>query len=370
MERLISKKVNSIRFVTLHRPDRSPSQRFRFEQYISFLEDNGFQCEFSFLLNESDDKKFYRPKKYIWKFWFLLKSLFKRFKEVKSNKQPDIVFVQRECFMLGTTYFERQFSKKSKLVFDFDDSIWLQNVSNANKKLVFLKNAGKTAELIKISDLIFAGNQYLSNYASQFNTNIKIVPTTIDTHEYKRLEVHNSKDRICIGWSGSITTIQHFEIAIPFLKIIKDNFGDKVYFKVIGDENYTNSELNIQGVKWNKETELIDLSEIDIGIMPLPDDEWAKGKCGLKGLQYMALEIATIMSPVGVNTEIIENGVNGFLANSIEEWINVITQLIESKNLRKTIGENGRKTVIDHYSVESTKNLYLEAIKDLIKENG
>lgn len=363
------KAVISIRFLTLHRPDRSPSQRFRFEQYISFLEENGFTCETSFLLNADDDKKFYKAKNYFWKFWILLKSISKRYKEVKSKNQPDIVFIQRECFMLGTTYFERQFSKKCKVVFDFDDSIWLQNVSNANKKLAFLKNAAKTSELIKLSDLIFAGNEYLANYAKKFNNNIQIVPTTIDTEEYKKISNNNNNnntEQICIGWSGSVTTIQHFEIAIPFLKIIKEKFGDKVYFKVIGDEYYVNRELAIQGVKWCKETELIELSEFDIGIMPLLDDEWAKGKCGLKGLQYMALEIATIMSPVGVNTEIIQQGENGYLASTLEEWVIAISLLIESREHRNMVGSNGRKTVIDNYSVESTKMFYLEAFQTLL----
>lgn len=351
--------MKSIRFVTLHRPDRSPSQRFRFEQYIPFLEENGFKCEFSYLLNPKDDKRFYKPRNYFWKGWILVKSTVKRLKEIYQKKPADIVFIQRECFMLGTTFFEQQFAKKSKVIFDFDDSIWLQNVSNANKKLAFLKNAAKTSELIKISDLIIAGNEYLADYAKNYSTNVQIIPTTIDTEEYKKRVITKNENRICIGWSGSVTTIQHFELAIPYLKFINEKYGDKVYFKVIGDENYRNSELTIQGVKWQKETELIDLSEIDIGIMPLPDDEWAKGKCGLKGLQYMALEIATIMSPVGVNTSIIQNGENGFLASTFEEWTTSLSTLIESETLRKSIGVNGRKTVIDNYSVLANREKYL-----------
>lgn len=353
-------------FLTLHRPNRSPSQRFRFEQYIDFLEDNGFQCDWSYLIDAEDDKVFYKPGKHFAKLGILIKSIRKRRKEIKSSEQYDIVFVQRECFMLGSTYFERNFAKKSKMIFDFDDSIWMQNVSNANRRLSFLKNPEKTAELIKISDLIFAGNEYLKSYAKQYNDSITIIPTTIDLKEYKRVPIENKDERVCIGWSGSITTIQHFEFAIPALKIIKEKYGDKVKFQVIGDGDYKQEELGIQGIPWQKDSELKDLSAIDIGLMPLPDDEWAKGKCGLKGLQYMAIEIATIMSPVGVNTEIIKQGENGYLASTVEEWVNTISELIDSKELRDRIGKNGRKTVELEYSVEANKQKYLDAFRSLV----
>ena len=150
------------------------------------------------------------------------------------------------------------------------------------------------------------------------------------------------------------------------MKKVKALLGDTVYFKVIGDGNYKNEDLEIQGIPWRKATELEDLSEIDIGIMPLPNDEWTKGKCGLKGLQYMALEIATIMSPVGVNNQIIEDGENGFLAENIEEWVEKINQLVQDPTLRNKLGKNGRKTVVDHFSVEANKTLYLRYFNELI----
>lgn len=354
-------------FVTLHRPNRSPSQRFRFEQYLDFLKENGFDWEWSYLIDEKDDKIFYKPGNHLAKFRIMLKSRRKRSKEVRSSKKYDIVFVQRECYMMGSTRFERGFAKNSKLIFDFDDSIWLQNVSEANKRLAFLKNPEKTSELVEIADIVFAGNEYLRQYALKFNKNVVIVPTTIDTEEYQRVNIPDRKDAVCIGWSGSITTIQHFEFAIPALEIIHKKYGDRVRFQVIGDGNYSYEPLGIQGIPWKKDTELKDLSEIDIGLMPLPDDEWAKGKCGLKGLQYMALEIATIMSPVGVNTEIIQHGKNGYLASTTEEWVEVISKLIESEELRKKIGSAGRQTVVEKYSVEANKNLYLESFKSLVE---
>lgn len=351
--------MKKILFLTLHRPNRSPSQRFRFEQYVPYLQENGINCAFSYLLNETDDKIFYSKGNYLKKFLIVLKSFFKRYREFKKINQYDIVFVQRECFMLGTSYFEKKIVKKGvHLIFDFDDAIWLQNVSEANKTFVWLKNPKKTARIITYANTVIAGNQYLANYALDFNKNVFIIPTTIDTFYHQKKET-SKNNKVIIGWSGSVTTLKHFEYALPFLRKIKNKFKNQVEFKVIGDANYKNNELEIQGIAWNKQTEIQDLSYFDIGIMPLPNDEWAKGKCGLKGLQYMALEIPTIMSPVGVNAEIIQDGENGFLATTEQEWLAKLESLILSKELRKKLGKAGRKTVIDNYSVEANKNKYL-----------
>ncbi len=358
--------MKKILFIAAHRHDRSPSQRYRFEQYFSYFRANGWQCDLSYLISAEDDKFFYKPGNFFRKIGVLIRSIQTRLRDIKNADHYDIVFIQREAFMLGSVYFEKQLCKsKAKVVFDFDDAIWHMDVSEGNKKFKFLKNPAKTGNIIALCDIIFAGNQYLADYAKQTNPNVVIIPTTIDTENHKRQKPYVAGERICIGWSGSITTIKHFEYAIPFLKRIKEKYGDKVFFKVMGEPNYINEELNIKGILWTSDTEVEVLSSFDIGIMPLPDDEWAKGKCGLKGLSYMALEIPTILSPVGVNTEIIQDGVNGFLATSDDEWVEKLSLLIESEELRRKLGKEARKTIVDRYSVESQKDVYIKYFKQL-----
>ena len=356
-----------ILFVAAHRPNRSPSQRYRFEQYFDFLNKNGYEYELSYIIDEHDDDVFYSKGHLFKKLLIVVKSIIKRLKDVKRANNFDIVFVQREAFMTGITFFEKQFSKsKARLVFDFDDSIWLMDTSKANKKWEWMKSEQKTSRIISHSHLVFAGNQYLGDYAKRFNRNVKVVPTTIDTEFHKRDQFYVNNPKICIGWSGSVTTIKHFENAIPVLKKIKTKYGDTVCFKIMGDATYENEELEIKGIAWSSETEAAVISTFDIGIMPLPNDQWVKGKCGLKGLSYMSLEVPTIMSNIGVNPEIIEDGVNGFLADSEEEWINKISLLIESFELRKKLGENARKTVLERYSTESQKHNYLNYFNELL----
>lgn len=355
-----------ILFVAAHRPERSPSQRFRFEQYLDYLKQNGFDYHFSWLISAKDDARFYSPGKLRTKLMILIRSWLKRRSDEWHANDYDIIFVQREAFMTGSTRFERAFARsKAKLVFDFDDAIWNLDTSEANKKFEWLKNPGKTAEIISMSDLVIAGNEYLADYARRHNKNVVIVPTTIDMNDYKLTATATAAATITIGWSGSLTTIKHFEFAVPFLREIKKKYGDRIHIKVIGDGTYVNDELGVRGIAWKKEDEVKELSSFDIGIMPLPDDEWAKGKCGLKGLQYMALGIPTIMSPVGVNTEIIADGHNGMLATSTEEWVAKLELLIESAEMRKRIGEAAVERVKTSYSVEAWKDRYVELLSKL-----
>lgn len=357
--------MKRVLFVASHRKDRAPNQRFRFEQYFSYLEKHGFQCELSPLITAAEDKIFYSPGNYAPKTLIAIRAFLRRLRDTARRNQYDIIFIPREAFMTGSILFERWFKKSTaKIIFDFDDSIWIDVISENNKALAWLKDASKTSRIIEMADLVFAGNSFLATYARQFNSNVEIVPTTIDTDLYVP-HYQPDKKPVVIGWSGSISTIEHFTHAIPALAEIKKRYGKQVAFKVVGNQNYRNEELEIHGLPWQHTTELDDLRSMDIGIMPLPDNEWAKGKCGLKGLQYMALGIPTIMSPVGVNTTIIQDGVNGFLADSTEAWVNKLAMLIEDSALRVKLGQAGRKTVEERYSVKSEREHYLQLFQSL-----
>jgi glycosyltransferase involved in cell wall biosynthesis len=320
------------------------------------------------LISENDDNYFYKKGHILKKVLICVKAIFIRLNDVLRASKYDVIFIQREAFFTGTTFFERKFANsKAKLIFDFDDSIWLPNVSNANKKLEWLKNGDKTKKIISVSDLVIAGNQFLANYALEFNKNTIVIPTTIDLTYHKPKEVVAS-DRITIGWTGTSTTLMYLEGIISVLEKLKVKFGDKIDFKIIVDVDKKYESLEAKTTRWNRETEIDELNKIDIGIMPLPDNQWTQGKCGFKGLQYMSLAIPTIMSPVGVNNEIIEDGVNGFLAKTNEDWFVSLSKLIESEELRKEFGRKAKKTIEERYSVSSQKEKYLTQFEKLILE--
>lgn len=350
-----------------HRPGRSPSQRFRFEQFMRPLKAHGFDFELSNLLDAADDGVFYGNGSPAVKAVVVAKSALKRLADCRRFRDFDIVFVQREAWMLGSTFFERRIKGSgAKFVFDFDDSIWLMDTSAANKRWEWLKNPRKTEENIRLADLVFAGNPYLADFARQLNPNVHVVPTTIDTEAYTPAPFSREKSPLTVGWSGSVTTIRHFEFARPALSRVKDRFGDKAAFQIIGDGTFRDAALGIAGLPWRPESEVDDLRRFDIGIMPLPNDDWARGKCGLKGLQYMALGIPTVMSPVGVNSDIIRHGENGYLAGTDEEWLECLSLLLESPDLRKRIGDAGRATVQERYSVAANIGRYKDLLGSLL----
>lgn len=360
------KNKKDILFIGLHRPNRSPSQRYRIEQFLPYLDKKEVSYDYAFLLDQKMDKIFYSPKAYIGKAWIVLQSFFKLFYiTFFISKNYKTIFVQREAFMLGTAFFEKQMAKRAYLVFDFDDSIWMQNVSQANRKLAFLKNADKTKEIIQQANLVIVGNQYLKDYALRFNKNVEIIPTCIDTNEYSpsRTKGKTKTDAICIGWSGSQTTIEHFKLLLPVLLKLKELYQEKVYFKVMGDSSYENDQLGIKGIAWNRITEIQELNEIDIGVMPLPQDEWSKGKCGLKALVYMSMEIPAVIENHGVNGEIVSQNENGILCGNEKEWMSSLSRLIENELLRKEIGLKGRKRVLDTYSILANQELFLKLLQ-------
>lgn len=344
-----------------HRPQRSPSQRYRFEQYLPFLKTQGYEFSWSYLLNENDDKVFYSSGHFIQKVLIMIKGVFIRLKDTQRYKDFDIIFIQREATFFGTSYFEKKAKASGKkVIFDFDDAIWIEDTSPGNQKWKWLKNTAKFNTNVAYANVVIAGNAYLANKAKEYNNNVVIIPTTVDTNFHTpKLHLRN-KEKITIGWSGSISTIKHFDSVVPILIKLKEKFSDRIQFKVLGDPNYKNVALKINGIAWTLDSEVDELNTFDIGLMPLPDDAWANGKCGLKALTYMACGVPVVTNPVGVNKEIVQHGSNGFLVNSEEEWLNVLEQLINDKLLREKMGYEGLRTVQQVYSVDANKEKYLK----------
>ena len=352
--------MKRVLFVTMHRPKRSPGQRFRFEQYIPYLEQNGWFCDMSYIISEADDRIVYAPGHYAEKLLIFAKSVVTRLRDVLAARRYDIVFIFREALMVNTGLIELLLARSgARTIFDFDDAIWLQGISKGNAALAWLRGgAPKLPGILREMDLVIAGNAYLADYARRFSDNVVVIPTTLDTETHAPTS-KAPHDGFCIGWSGSFSTAPYFDAITPVLTRLKARFGAGVYFRMLGDASYRQHELGIVGRPWREGTEVEDTAEFDIGLMPLPDDEWSRGKCGFKALLYMALAIPAVASPVGVNTEIITDGVNGYLPENENAWVETLAHLVTDATLRKEVGLRGRQTVVERYSLTAQRRRYL-----------
>ena len=370
-----------ILFLVPYPTGEAPSQRFRFEQYFELLKKNNIDFSVSSFWNLRAWVILYRPGKIFEKLFWLCTGFFKRSLDLFKAIGFDLIFIHRECAPLGPPVFEFILSKilRKKIIYDFDDAIWLANTSQENQLAAWAKFHGKVKYICEWSHVVSCGNAWLAEYAKLFNANTIINPTTIDTENLHNplLFKENSKnsseiqiassprndervfrvdqkikaDRLVIGWTGTHSTIGYLNTLLPILQSIEKKYP--ITIRIISNKD---PQLPLQSVEffpWKKETEIADLLTFEIGIMPLTDDEWAKGKCGFKALQYMALGIPCIASPVGVNREIISHDLNGFLCSTHLEWEAGLERLITDHTLRNRLGQEARETVEKNYSVSS-----------------
>ena len=270
----------------------------------------------------------------------------------------DFILIHREASPIGPPIFEWLLAKifQKKIIFDFDDAIWFENTSQSNKLATLIKFPQKVRMICSWSYKVSAGNTYLGQFASQYCNQVVVNPTTIDTEQLHKPQPYKN-DKVVVGWTGTHSTLKYLNEIANVLNSLLAELDFEIL--IIADKKPEDLGFEHKFLPWNKLTEIEDLNQIDIGIMPLSNDKWSKGKCGFKALQYMALEKPVVASPVGVNTEIIENEITGFLCTNRNEWISALKALIANEALRKEIGKKGRKTVIERYSVLSNRQNFL-----------
>lgn len=348
-------------------PKEGPSNRFRVEQYLPYLSRDGYQYCLRPFWNSKAYQILYKKGHYFKKILYLFLGIFNRFIDISSIFKYDAVFIHREACPFGPPFFEWLIYRFNKpIIFDFDDAIFLQNFNPANSIYRFLKFPSKTKKIIKMSKKVIVANKFLEEFASEFNPCVHIIPTPIDTEKFT-IAKRDSKE-ITIGWIGSPTTAPYLNLVFNAMQELSKKYD--FILKTVG----TGSPFSIPGVKidnydWDLEREIHDFQCIDIGIYPLPDTLWVRGKAAFKAIQYMAVGVPVVASPVGMTKDLIQDGINGFLAGSEEEWIEKISRLIEDSDLRRKIGLSGRKTVEERFSVDVNAPKFLKILESLYNED-
>ena len=331
----------------------SPGQRYRIEQWAPLLAARGVHLDFAPFECANLNRRLYQPGQIGRKARLVTQAMTRRAGLLSRAGGYDAVYVYREAALLGPEIFERALARRVPLIYDFDDAIYLPAVSEANERLAFLKSPQKVARICEMATHVMAGNKYLADWASQHNPNVSVIPSTIDLHlyDYEKFGPAARAEKPglpVIGWSGSTTTIAHLNTIRGALQKLAQI--EPFRFRFIGPSDWSLEGVQVENVRWRASSEAADLSALDIGLMPLPDEPWTRGKCAMKALQYMALGIPSVASPVGVNRDIIRHGENGFLASSEDEWLQVLAALLRDKSMRQSVGEAGRATVEQEFS--------------------
>ena len=330
--------------------DTSPGQRFRMEQWAPRLAGEGISVEFLPFENEDLHAVLYRQGALVRKGWGLGKALLRRLTRLLHLPYYDAVYLLREAALIGPAIFERWLRAKGvPLVYDFDDAVFVRYKSPTNGYLSYLKCPGKTATICKIAQHVMVNNNYLEEYARLHSRIVHQVPTTIETDDY-RVIPRAPNDVPIVGWTGSHSTASYVKVLAPVLRDLARTY--RFELKMVGAPGFTLPGVNVKAIPWNARTEVSDLQDIDIGIKPLPDDPWSRGKGAMKELQYMALGIPAIASPIGGAAEAISDDRNGFLAGDANEWATKLRALLESTSLRQRLGMAGRKAVESWYSAK------------------
>lgn len=350
----------NILFIAQYPDNVSPGQRFRFELYTQILEENGFKVTSQPFLNMNGYLVIHKKGFFTIKVIAILKGYLKRLVMLYNIKKFSYIFLQRESTPLGPPFFEWMYARifKIKIIYDFDDAIWLPHISDNNNSFFFLKDVGKIKKICRWAYKVSVGNDYLYQFAKHYSNKVVYNPTCVDTEKKHNILTNHNVDKITIGWTGSFSTLKYLDMLQPVLCRLQQKYDFNI--KIICNQPPSLNIKNIIFVKWSEQNEVAELAACQIGLMPLTDDEWSKGKCGFKLIQYLSLEIPAVSSAVGANKKIIEDGINGFLCTSDAEWYEAIEKLICDAKLRKMMGTRGRKKIIEQYSLQSNKENFLQ----------
>ena len=337
-------------------PEEGAGCRFRVSQYIPYLRSHGFDITVSPFYSRDYFSFVYRPGNYLRKALGFMALTLRRFGELFSVRQYDLVFLYREAIPIGPPFVERWIRRLGiPIVYDFDDAIFLPAVSDANKAFSFLKNPKRASQILKLSQQVSVGNEFLAAYARQFNNNVTVIPTAVDTNKFvPRENVPSEQGRkLVVGWIGSPTTFQYLESLKDVLAEVAARHPFTL--KVSGAGRAVEFPgVDVQVVPWSMADEVSLFNTCDIGVYPLTDDDWSRGKCGFKAIQCMACGVPVVAAAVGVNKEIITHGVDSMLASTRQEWVDHLGRLLTDHDLRRRMAVAGRRTIQSRYSLDVT----------------
>lgn len=356
------------------------SSRLRSFQYFPFLEKAGFQVEVSPLFGENYLDQLYAGQSTKTE---ALKGYFNRFKKIFSVRNYDTIVLEKELFPFLPSFSEELFNLFGiKYIVDYDDAVFHNYDLHRNSVIRFFLGK-KIDAVMKNASLVVAGNSYLAERAKKAGAKkIEIIPTVIDLERYPLNIVKTPSDfrnkeedsfsptkktdskKFIIGWIGTKSTFEKHLLPQKSW-ILKAQENEGVEFRIVGITIPQDLGNKISYIPWTEESEVEEIKKFDVGIMPLEDSPWEKGKCSYKIIQYFACGIPAIVSPIGMNKEVVAPNKNGLWASTEEEWLSAIKNLKENRDLQQSMGEKGRSDVEERYAIQATAKKWIKILNEL-----
>lgn len=341
-------------------------QRLKYEQYFDHWRENGYDIEVSSFMDLAMWQIVYTRGNLVPKILGTLRGYFRRLIDIFRLARFDVVYIFMWVTPVGTSFFERVFrSLSNQIIFDVEDNVLMEKSNELNPFVKVFKGQDKTNYLIKTADHVITSSPFLNDYCLEINHNkaCTYISSSVDIELFFPKNKYSNEKKVTIGWTGTFSS----RIYLDQLRNVFLELNKRIDFKlrVIGNFEYDLPGIDLEVIQWTKEKEVQDLQGIDIGIYPLVLDKWVLGKSGLKAIQYMAFGLPTVATNVGTTPRIIRHMKNGLLVKTDSEWVDALETLVKNPELRRNIGEAARLTVIENYSTQSIKSVYLSILNKL-----
>jgi glycosyltransferase involved in cell wall biosynthesis len=342
----------------------SPGQRGSIELWEKALAPAGIELHYAPFESDRMRAILYASGHHFAKAWETAAALVKRLGILKRLDEFDAVFIYREAALLGPALLERLIARKKPIIYQLDDPLYMPYKSQSNGYLSYLKFFGKIKEIIKLSKVVIVNSSFIREYAAEYNQNIRLVPSIVDEDLYQYIPAEENPGRVCIGWSGSYSTVGNLKmLGSAFSRLRKTTPFDLF---LIGGTDFDLPGTRYRAKKWRLETEVEDLRQMHIGLIPLPVNEWNKRKFIMKTSQYMCLGIPPVGTPMASNNEFIVNGETGFLADNEDEWFEYLRLLAEDHELRNKIALNVARLGHEKFTLKANKETILQAFQSAL----
>lgn len=340
--------------------------RSTFELWEPVLRDAGIELEY--LVFESDrlHRILYQPVSKATKAAEMLRCYARFLPKLRAVRDCDAVLVNREATLIGPALVERWIVRQgTPLIYLLDDPLYIPYRSPSNGWLSYLKFFGKVAAICRISSAVLANSPSHVEFATRHNTNVWEIPSLVDAGRYDGWKPRTSPNgRTCVGWSGSPSTVTNLQVIREPLKDLSARRDTELL--LIGARDFGLPDIPHTGVEWSADREVEDLRRLDIGLLPVPRTPWTPHKLYLKLVQYMALGIPAVATPLGTNPIMIREGETGFLAEGVTQWREKVERLIEDPELRERVGRRAAEFAREHYTLQANAEKIIAAFRSAV----